>query len=60
MREAKKQYQKPTLERMMLIPRENVLAACNRGTGTGPYPGLNCVPTCLLSTVQGPISPYGP
>jgi len=38
----KKEYQKPTLERLVLIPRENVLAVCYQGTGSGSYLNPNC------------------
>jgi hypothetical protein len=55
----KKEYRKPTLERLVLIPRENVLAVCNTGTGSGSYPNINCNlgGGCYLLTVEGPAVP---
>lgn len=57
--ERKKLYQKPTLERVVLIPEENVLAVCMTFTGSGetnniagcqaPYPaGCEGPPTLML------------
>lgn len=49
----KKRYQKPTLERVVLIPEENVLAVCHDMSGTGVYPGQFCKGTCLNATKIG-------
>lgn len=53
----KKRYEKPILERVALIPRENVLAACYDLTGTGywgshPFPDTCRVgaTACLTTT----------
>jgi len=37
MQAVKEKYQKPTLVSIQLIPGENVLAICQRGTGTLQY-----------------------
>jgi len=42
MKVEKKEYQKPTLERLVLIPRENVLAVCYNLTGSGSFGNPNC------------------
>lgn len=54
----KKRYQKPTLERVVLIPEENVLGVCHQGSGTGVYPGSElCSTVCPSSTkIVGPPS----
>lgn len=59
MREAKKWYQKPILERVVLIPEENVLGVCHQGSGTGVYPGGSlCASICPSTTkIMGPPLP---
>jgi hypothetical protein len=57
----KKEYQKPVLERLVLIPSENVLAVCASGTGSGSFGNPTCnqgSPNgCFQTGVQGPIVP---
>jgi len=59
MAQQKKEYQKPVLERLVLIPRENVLAACSTPgvSGSGPYPQINCQTSCFGVAVMGPTLP---
>ena len=60
MAQQKKEYRKPVLERLALIPRENVLAACSvTGVSTsGLWPQLLCNSNvCFGSTIMGPPSP---
>jgi len=61
MKVEKKEYQKPTLERLVLIPRENVLAVCFDLTGSGSYGAPTCdagTPNgCFLTGLKGPIVP---
>jgi hypothetical protein len=52
MSKKKKVYQKPILERVVLIPQENVLAICEQGTGTGQYPPPVPFP-CFPPTLGG-------
>jgi hypothetical protein len=61
MAQQKKEYQKPVLERLVLIPRENVLAACSitAVSGSGPWPNGACTvaPMCFSAGVMGPLLP---
>ena len=61
MKVEKKEYQKPTLERLVLIPRENVLAVCANGTGTASFGNPTCNlgsgGGCFLSNILGPTVP---
>lgn len=61
MKVEKKEYQKPTLERLVLIPRENVLASCFNVSGSGSFGNPNCSQGspngCFTTTLQGPIVP---
>lgn len=40
--ERKKNYQKPVVQRVAMIPHENVLTICHQGSLTGPYPDDPC------------------
>lgn len=40
--EQKKVYQKPVLERVVLVPQENVLAVCHSVTGSNEYLNSSC------------------
>ena len=54
----KKEYQKPVLERLVLIPKENVLAVCFDITGSTPWPDLACQnEICFGVTLAGPSLP---
>ena len=57
----KKEYQKPVLERLVLIPKENVLAACHALTGSGDYFNGACFlglgGGCFGTTLAGPFVP---
>jgi hypothetical protein len=59
MAQQKKEYQKPVLERLVLIPRENVLAACSVPalSASGLWPQLGCQSACLGATIMGPPLP---
>jgi len=61
MKVVKKEYQKPTLERLVLIPRENVLAVCYSTSASGSFGNPTCnlgSPNgCFLNTAQGPVVP---
>ena len=61
MNKEKKTYQKPTLERLVLIPRENVLAVCDTISGSGFFGNDTCAigspGGCFQSAVQGPSVP---
>ena len=61
MTQKKKEYQKPVLERLVLIPKENVLAACHGLTGSGDFFNPNCFlglgGGCFGTTVMGPSVP---
>jgi len=59
MEQQKKEYQKPVVERLVLIPRENVLAACSVPgvSGSGPWPQVGCQSVCYGVTVMGPLLP---
>ena len=59
MKVEKKLYEKPTLERLVLIPSENVLAVCSAGTGTGSFGNDQCTIAnpCFTPTIQGPVFP---
>ncbi len=51
--EPKRLYQKPVLERVVLVPAENVLAACHDiATGSGAYSSPVCVGVCYFSTLD--------
>jgi hypothetical protein len=56
MAQKKKEYQKPILERLALIPRENVLAACADLTGSGDWTYPICDDPedgCFAATLRG-------
>ena len=61
MAQNKKEYQKPVLEKLVLIPRENVLAACHGITGSGDYFNTSCfladLGGCYGPTLLGPSVP---
>jgi len=58
MPQKKKEYQKPTLERLVLIPKENVLADCFSISGSGPSTNLICANVCFNPlTLQSPMLP---
>jgi hypothetical protein len=56
MAQEKKEYQKPSLERLVLIPRENVLAACH-SIVTGAGDQYN--PSCQAGVGGGCYGPSG-
>jgi hypothetical protein len=49
--EQKKAYQKPVLERVVLVPQENVLAVCHSVTGSGDITS----PSCQASVCYYPV-----
>ena len=59
MKEDRKPYQKPTLEKLVLVPRETVLADCQDGTGTNSSAWL---PLCEQATTlcYNPTKLQGP
>jgi len=57
MAQKKKEYQKPVLERLVLIPRENVLAVCSATSTSGIWPQTGCQSACFGSTIMGPPVP---